>query len=166
MMASIFAWNTRGFNKPRKHNAVKKWISDSKFSFGCLLETRVQEVRFRDVVNAALPGWKAITNYSFNRLGHIWVCWSDAVEVIPVFKSAQIITVWVEYHDTGDTFLSSFVYASNFVSDRRLLGGIHVLFKHMWCRLRTLGLLLVISTSPHLRLSTLDHTTIAWIMQP
>ncbi|XP_013588945.1 PREDICTED: uncharacterized protein LOC106297206 [Brassica oleracea var. oleracea] len=74
LMSSIFAWNMRGFNKPRKQ-----------------------------------------------RLCRIWVCWSDDVEVCPVSVSAQMITVWVRYKASRDTFLSSFIYASNCMIERREL---------------------------------------------
>lgn len=43
-MTSFFAWIMRGFNMTRKHRALKEWIQAAKPSFGCLLETRVQEI--------------------------------------------------------------------------------------------------------------------------
>ena len=120
-MSSIFAWNMRGFNMPRKQKAVRHWVTAAKLSFGCLLETRVQEENFTKVFDATFPGWSCLHNYSSHRLGRIWVCWSDAVEIVPVSTSAQMITVWVRYKATGDTFLCSFVYASNCMIERREL---------------------------------------------
>ncbi|KAG7536572.1 Reverse transcriptase domain [Arabidopsis suecica] len=42
LMTSIFSWNMRGFNMPRKQNPVRKWVQSQKFAVGCLLETRIQ----------------------------------------------------------------------------------------------------------------------------
>ena len=120
-MSSIFAWNMRGFNMPRKQKAVRYWVSAAKLSFGCLLETRVKEENFQKIFDSTFPGWSYVHNYSSHRLGRIWVCWSDAVEIIPVSTSAQMITVWVRFKASGDTFLASFVYASNCVVERREL---------------------------------------------
>lgn len=120
-MSSIFAWNMCGFNMPRKQKAVKYWVSAAKLSFGCLLETRVQVENFQKIFDSTFPGWSYVHNYSSHWLGRIWVCWSDAVEVIPVSTSAQMITVWVRFTASGDTFLSSFVYASNCMIERREL---------------------------------------------
>ena len=96
-MSSIFAWNMRGFNKPRKQKAVRYWVKAAKLSIGCLMETRVKEESFQKVFDATFPGWKFVHNYSNNRLGSIWVCYSDEVEVSLVSSSAQMITLWVKY---------------------------------------------------------------------
>ena len=62
-----------------------------------------------------------INNYSHHRLGRLWVCWSDEVEVCHVLTSAQMITVWVRYKSTGATFLCSFSYGENCAVERRVL---------------------------------------------
>ncbi|KAH0872153.1 LOW QUALITY PROTEIN: hypothetical protein HID58_069515, partial [Brassica napus] len=90
LMSSIFAWNMRGFNKPRKQ---RYWVRAAKLSFGCLQETRVKEENFKKIFDATFPGWSCLNNYSNHRLCRIWVCWSDDVEVCPVSVSAQMITV-------------------------------------------------------------------------
>lgn len=91
-MSSVFAWNMRGFNEPRKHNAVKYWVQDAKLSLGCLIETRVQQRIFQKIFDSIFPGWNCLHNYSHHRLGRIWVCWSAGVEVVLVLVSAQMIT--------------------------------------------------------------------------
>ena len=128
-MSSIFAWNMRGFNQPRKQKAVRYWVKAAKLSIGCLLETKVKEEKFNKVFDATFPGWSYVHNYSSHRLGRIWVCWSDDVEVCPVSTSMQMITVWVRYKDSGDTFLCSFVYASNYTNER----------KELWREMETIG---------------------------
>lgn len=120
LMISLFAWNTRGFNKKRKHLYLRSWLQSAKPSFGCLIETRVQEGKSEAIVSSSLPGWKFLNNYDHHRLGKIWVCWSANVNVTVLYKSAQIITVWV-VSDTGDQFLCSCVYASNFQTERQRL---------------------------------------------
>lgn len=120
-MSSFFAWNMRGFNKPRKQRAVRYWVKAAKLSIGCLTETKVTEENFQKVFDATFPGWSCVHNYTNHRLGRIWVCWSDEVEVCPVSTSMQMITVWVKYKASGDTFLCSFVYASNYANERREL---------------------------------------------
>ena len=44
MMISLFAWNTRGFHKKRKHLYLRSWLQSAKPSFGCLIETRFKKV--------------------------------------------------------------------------------------------------------------------------
>ena len=94
-MSSIVAWNMRGFKKPHKQKAVKCWVKDAKLSIGGLMETRVQESNFKKIFEATFPGWNCINNYSHHRLGRLWVCWSEEVEVCQVLTSAQMIKVWV-----------------------------------------------------------------------
>lgn len=71
-MTSFFAWNMRGFNKPRKHMVLKKWVHEEEPLFGCLLETRVKECNHQAILSTALPGWSAITNYDHHQNGRIW----------------------------------------------------------------------------------------------
>lgn len=87
-MTSIFACNMRGFNQPHKQNAVRFWVKEAKLRLECLVETRVQEESFQKVFSDTFPGWKYLHNYSYHRLGRIWVCWSDDVEIVPVMVSA------------------------------------------------------------------------------
>lgn len=88
MMVSLFAWKPQGFKKKRKHTALHSWIQSAKPSFGCLVETRVQEGDSEAVFQSSLPGWKILNNYDHHRLGKIWVCWTDGVTVTPLHKSA------------------------------------------------------------------------------
>lgn len=106
---------------PRNHSAVKSWIQAVKPSFGCFLETRVQEIYSTSIISSTLPNWSFITNYDHHRLGRIWVCWMDAVTITLVLKSAQHITCLVTIVSSGESFFCSFVYASNFLVDRRML---------------------------------------------
>ena len=50
--------------------------------FGCLTETRVQEGKHAGIMNSALSGWKAITNYKYSPLGKIWFCWNEDEDVV------------------------------------------------------------------------------------
>lgn len=127
-MISLFAWNTRGFNKKRKHHSFSSWVRSVTPSFGCLIETRVQESNCHSIITATLPGWQYIHNYDHHRLRKIWVVWSDNVNVTLLCKSSQIITVWVT-SSTGEQFLCSCIYASNYQNERR----------HLWSDLINTG---------------------------
>lgn len=87
-MTSLFAWNMRWFNQPRKHNVVRNWIQAVRPSFGSFIETRVQESNSVSIIQSILPGWSSLTNYDHHRLGRIWVVWSDAVAITLIAKSA------------------------------------------------------------------------------
>lgn len=120
-MTSFFSWNIRGFNLPQKHLVLREWVRAENLCFGCLTETRVQFGKYEGVMQSALPGWKCITNYEFNPLGRIWFCWKDDVVVTLLHKSAQIISCAVQVPATGEQFICSAIYASNFVAERRSL---------------------------------------------
>ena len=117
----FFAWNMRGFNMSRKHEAVRSWIQVEKPSFGCLIETRVQQENHIKRMEVALPGWSSLTNYEHHRLGHIWFCWSNKVVVTKLHMSSQVITCAIQIPETRDKFICSAVYASNCMTERRQL---------------------------------------------
>lgn len=125
-MTSFFAWNMRGFNLPRKHRTLRTWLQAEKPSFGCLVETRVHESSHEMCMNAAMPGWNSLTNYSYHPLGRIWVCWTDQMVVTKLHMSAQVITCAIQVPSTGEQFICSAVYAFNTVADRT----------HLWEELR------------------------------
>ena len=115
----FFAWNMRGFNMSRKHEAVRSWIQVEKPSFGCLIKTRVQQENHIKRMEVALPGWSSLTNYEHHRLGRIWFCWSNRVVVTRLHMSSQVITCAIQIPETRDKFICSAVYASNCMTERR-----------------------------------------------
>ena len=120
-MTSFFAWNMHMFNMPHKHEVLRKWIHSENPTFGCLLETRVQHDKFHSIVTDALPGWNSIANYEYHHLGRIWFCWSDQVIVTQLNKTSQIISCAVQNPVTGEQFICSVIYASNYLVDRQTL---------------------------------------------
>ncbi|XP_024003873.1 uncharacterized protein LOC112081459 [Eutrema salsugineum] len=66
------------------------------------------------------------SNIPDHRLGRLWVIWRQNVRITPLYKSAQMITVSVLVEGRKEDFFVSFVYASNFVEDR----------KHLWDDIR------------------------------
>lgn len=118
-MTSFFSWKMRGFNMSRKHLAVHRWILKGKPIFGCLVETRVKQENHSKCMKAALPGWNSITNYDHHRLGKIWFCWSDKVQVSLLHMSSQVIACAIHVPETEEHFICSAIYASNFESERR-----------------------------------------------
>lgn len=117
---SSFFWNVRGFNKPLKHAVVKKWLRNNDMEFGCILETRVKEVKAGKLLSSVFSDWSSMTNYEYSSGGRIWLLWRDTVRMTPVFKSDQLITCSVALQDEEE-FFCSFVYASNDVEGRKVL---------------------------------------------
>lgn len=62
-----------------------------------------------------------VSNYEFNRLGRIWVVWSTNVQLQVIFKSGQMIVCLVQVEHFEEEFICSFIYASNFVEERKML---------------------------------------------
>ena len=120
-MTSFFAWNMRGFNLPRKHRALKSWLQEEKPSYGCLVETRVQESNHQWCMNVAMPGWNSLTNYEYHPLGRIWFCWTDEVVVTRLHMSAQVITCAIQNPSTGEQYICSAIYAFNTAEERTRL---------------------------------------------
>lgn len=118
---SGFSWNVRGLNKSTKHSVIKKWMEEQNFQFGCFLETRVKESKMQRVRHKLLQDWSVLTNYEYNRRGRIWVVWKHNVRMSPIFKSVQLITCLVKLENNEEEFFCSFVYASNFGEERKIL---------------------------------------------
>lgn len=57
------------------------------------------------IVSEVFQGWSFVSNYEFNRLGRLWVVWSAAVRMTPVFKSGQMITCSVLLQGETEEFL-------------------------------------------------------------
>lgn len=91
------------------------------FQFGGLLETHVMEAKAERIASSIFKDWSLITNYEFNRLGRIWVVWSAHVRLSILFKNGQMITCSIKLEDQDEEFFCSFIYASNFVEERREL---------------------------------------------
>lgn len=117
---SGFFWNMRGFNKLNKQTVVRDWIRFGNLSFGCLIETRVRETKSEVIFKSVFPDWSLVTNYEYSRRGRIWVVSDPSVKITILSKSAQAITCLVKLENLEE-FCCSFVYASNFVEDRKLL---------------------------------------------
>lgn len=62
-----------------------------------------------------------ISNYEHHRRGRIWIVWTDNVRLTPIFKSDQLITVSVLLEGKTEEFLCTFVYASNFIDEKKKL---------------------------------------------
>lgn len=104
-----------GFNKPCKRHVVKEWIKVAKPSFGCIVETRVQEKNFKTVFDASFLGWKSIRNYEHHLLGSIWVIQADHVEVTLIYKYKTYNGLG--FYEYRAALIFSYIYASNFRAD-------------------------------------------------
>ena len=116
-----FFWNVRGFNKTTKHEVVRSWVRSQNFLFGCLIETRVKEIKAKEIVSSVFQGWDFVSNYEHNNLGRLWVVWKSSVRLTPVYKSNQLITVSVLLPGESEEFFCSFIYALNTMEERRSL---------------------------------------------
>ncbi|KAH0862586.1 hypothetical protein HID58_079797, partial [Brassica napus] len=102
------------------HRSSKK-LPEEKPSYGCLVETRVQESNHQWCMNVAMPGWNSLTNYEYHPLGRIWVCWTDEVVVTRLHTSAQVITCAIQIPSTGEQYICSAIYAFNTAEERTRL---------------------------------------------
>lgn len=118
---SSFFWNIRGFNKSTKHLVVREWVKKGMMLFGGLLETRVKEKSQRRLSLKFSRTGQCYRTTTPIAWGRIWVVWSPQVRITPVFTSTQMITCSVLLDSSQEEFFCSFVYASNFVEDRKLL---------------------------------------------
>ena len=118
---SGFFWNIRGFNKKGKHGVVRDWMKQGKFDFGCLIETKVKESRADHIVKSVFIDWSFLSNYEEHRLGRLWIVRRDNVRVTPLYKTSQLITCSIYIEGSKEEFFASFIYASNFVAERKIL---------------------------------------------
>ena len=79
----------------------------------------MREKNFQILSRQLFPNWSVLTNYEHNPRGRIWVLWKNDVRLTPFFKSGQLITCSVKLANQGEEFFCSFVYASNFVEERK-----------------------------------------------
>lgn len=66
IMTTLFTWDTRGFNKKCKHNAVRSWIRGNNLLVGCLLVTRVKEDFADSIIEYMFCGWNYETIYEYH----------------------------------------------------------------------------------------------------
>ena len=118
---SGFFWNIRGFNKKGKHGVVRDWINARKFDFGCIIETKVKERKAERIVQSVFRDWSFLSNYEEHRLGRLWLVWRNNVRVMPIYKTSQMITCSIFIEGRKEEFFVSFIYASNFVAERKIL---------------------------------------------
>ncbi|KAG7530870.1 Reverse transcriptase zinc-binding domain [Arabidopsis thaliana x Arabidopsis arenosa] len=76
-------------------------------------ETHVKQPKQQKFINKLLPGWSFDNNYDFSELGKIWILWHPSVKLLVLSKSLQMISCEVQVPDYPETFVVSFVYASN-----------------------------------------------------
>jgi len=65
--------------------------------------------------------WSLLSNYEEHRLGRLWLVWRSNVRVTPLYKTSQLITCSILVEGRDEEFFVSFIYASNFAAERKLL---------------------------------------------
>ena len=121
MCIDTFCWNVRGFNSSSHRSGFKKWFKRHQPLFGSLVETHVKQLKQQKFINKLLPGWSFDNNYDFSELGKIWILWHPSVKLLVLSKSLQMISCEVQVPDYPETFVVSFVYASNDETVRQTL---------------------------------------------
>lgn len=81
----------------------------------------MKESQVNKIVAKVFPNWSILSNYEYNRLGRIWVIWSEETRITTVFKSGQLITCSILLPSCDEEFFCSFVYASNYMEERKEL---------------------------------------------
>ncbi|CAE6235277.1 unnamed protein product [Arabidopsis arenosa] len=75
----------------------------------------------QSLMSSIFQDWSVLTNYEYNRRGRIWVVWRNNARLSPFYKSGQLITCSVKLEDREEEFFCSFLYASNFATERKEL---------------------------------------------
>lgn len=135
----IFCWNVRGLNGHNKRRDVSRWIATSDYLIGGILESRVREPNFMEVLSSTLPGWNYEGNYSETAVnGRIVVVWKSSLSVITFYKSDQLVLCGVYNPATNKYFSIAFVYARNTEVERQSL----------WESLELIAAMRVMNSSP------------------
>jgi len=100
---------------------MRKWLKEENFDFGCLLETKVKEGRANQIVKSVFKDWSLLSNYEEHILGRLWLVWKNTVRVTPIYKTSQLITCSILIEGSKEEIFVSFVYASNFAMERKML---------------------------------------------
>ncbi|GLT53696.1 hypothetical protein SLA2020_269510 [Shorea laevis] len=87
----------------------------------CLIETRVKVEKVDKITEAMLPEWGICSNYEFNPLGRIWVCWNkEALDIAVLSKSEQDISCRIEDLKMGKVWFNLHLRANKGADRRRL----------------------------------------------
>lgn len=100
----------------------------------------MEQNNIQEVMNAVVPGWRFVGNYSAEAgNGRIVVAWDPIISVIIYFSSPQLVLCGVLDPRTGQSFTAAFVYARNRRAQRlelwniiRELAGINNLRDSPW----------------------------------
>lgn len=107
----FLVWNVRGLNDLSKQREVRNMVRRLRVDVVCLIETRVKVEKVDKITEAMLPEWGIFSNYEFNPLGRIWVCWNkEALDIAVLSKSEQDISCRIEDLKMGKVWCQSFIY--------------------------------------------------------
>lgn len=69
-------WNVRGLNRADKRSEVCSFIIKNKISFCALLEVKIDECRWKNVVKSCYPnlGWSSVSNVAIGGWARIAFC--------------------------------------------------------------------------------------------
>lgn len=116
----ITSWNVRGINDPLKQKMVFKFAKEHDIGIFALIETRVKENNCLKIVNK-WKGWLLMENYQHAHNGRLWILIREDLQVQFLSKTSQYIHLLVNVPKGVGWVALTFVYASNDLSERRVL---------------------------------------------
>lgn len=122
-MCSIAAWNVRGLNRSLKQTEVRHVMSENHLQVCAILESHVDISSLFDVCKRVFRKWEWTSNGNFCDKGtRIILGWdSDAVDVMVLSQSSQVMHAQVYFKIDKKMLFCSFVYAKNCYMERRNL---------------------------------------------
>lgn len=115
-MMIISVWNTRGFNDPLKHGAVRNHVNLRKIDVMYPAETKIKKSK-----EASIPlkwrNWNCVSNADGQAPRRILLSWKPHVSLAVLESNAQHIHSKIDDEEWGSIHLT-FVYGSNAVDGR------------------------------------------------
>ena len=133
MDLKIATWNIRGMCNEIKQNEVMKFIENEKVQVCAVIETHLKIKSISKVCDRVFGNWNWISNVMHSpTCCRIVVGWNTSVVNVMIINScSQEILCLIETVDKRLRFYCSFVYASNFGVERRMLWRQFMMNKNM-----------------------------------
>lgn len=112
-------WNVRGLNGPLTQNKVATLCKQHNLALFGLLETKLRADRMSSMLFNKFKNWESHCNHEVVDGGRIIILWNPQyVYCIPLDTCPQVVHCRIFNKITSQTFMCSFVYAFNTLSER------------------------------------------------
>lgn len=118
----IISWNVRGLNNVGKLKEIGSRLLELRPTITILIETRVKQVKARNIRNKLRLQGEFLDNYSSHSNGRIWLNWdTNKVTIKYIRETSQLLHCGV--YDLTSNFLYwiTAIYALNKLDQRRTL---------------------------------------------